>query len=163
MSRVYLGLGSNLGDRNRNLAEACRYLDESEGIRVIQVSPYHESKPVGGPVQDRFLNAAVEIETTLEPTELLERCLDIEREMGRRREVHWGPRVIDIDILTYQDRVIDSQNLTVPHPMMHLRRFVLEPLVEIAPDLVHATTGMTALTLLKNLAEGNGNKTETHQ
>ncbi len=163
MSRVYLGLGSNRGDRNRNLDEARRGLDDSEGIRLVRVSSYHETEPVGGPVQDRFLNAAVEIETTLEPDELLERCLGIEREMGHRREVRWGPRNIDIDILTFEDRVIDSQSLKIPHPMMHLRAFVLKPLVEIAPDLVHPTTGLTALTLWKNLAEGHGNKTEENR
>lgn len=164
MSRAYLSLGANMGDRKDSLDEAHRRLNDSPGISVIKVSAYYETDPVGGPPQEKFLNAAMEIETTLSPEALLKRCLEVEAAMGRRRGVHWGPRVIDIDILIYDGQVIDSPTLKVPHPMMHLRRFVLEPLVELAPGLLHPPSGRTVSQLLSDLpetsSEESGNETK---
>ena len=151
LPRAYLGLGSNLGDKHKHLDEARRQLEGSQGISVLKVSSYRQTEPVGGPPQDNFLNAAAEIETTLAPEKLLKRCLEIETTMGRRREARWGPRAIDIDILIYDMLVFDSLTLKIPHPLMHLRRFVLEPLSELAPDLLHPAKKMTMLQLLRNL------------
>ena len=159
MSVAYLGLGSNLDDRSENLERACRLLSQSEGIHVVKVSAFHETEPVGGPAQGKFLNAAVEVETSLEPRTLLERCLAVEEGMGRKRTERWGPRTIDIDILLYEERTVDEPGLKVPHPLMHLRRFVLGPLAEIAPGARHPGTGMTVLQMLKQLPEESGDET----
>ena len=146
--RAYLGLGANLGDRRRNIAEAVRRLEATPGIRVVRTSPLVETKPVGGPAQPDYLNAACEVDTTLSPRELLDAALAVERAIGRRRSVRWGPRVIDIDILLCDDLVVDAPDLRVPHPRMHERRFVLEPLDRIAPGARHPELGKTVRELL---------------
>jgi 2-amino-4-hydroxy-6-hydroxymethyldihydropteridine diphosphokinase len=132
---VFIGLGSNLGDRERNLLDAVRRLEE---IGLVRVSAFRDTDPVGVVDQPVFLNAVAELETELRPRELLARLLQIERELGRNREQEqrWGPRTIDLDLLLYGDEVIDEPGLTVPHPRVAERRFVLEPLHELAPDLV---------------------------
>ena len=130
---IYLGLGSNLGDRLAHLGRAVRELEE-RGVRVLRSSRVYETDPVGGPPQPEFLNAVLEVETELEPLELLGACLDLESVMGRVRGEPWGPRVIDIDLLTYGDREITEPGLTVPHPRMHQRAFVLVPLLELDAD-----------------------------
>ena len=163
MPRAYLGLGSNLGNRSENLDQACRLLDESEGISVVRVSSYRETEPVGGPEQGKFLNAAAEVQTSLTPQELLGTCQAVEAEMGRRRTVRWGPRIIDIDLLLYDGQVIDSPTLTVPHPLMHRRSFVLEPLAEIAPGVAHPTTGKTISELCADLSRESGNESEANR
>ena len=137
---AYLGLGSNLGDRRGNIDEAVRRLGETPGVTVTKVSSIYETKPVGGPEQPDFLNAACEVETQLQPRELLREAQRIEREMGRVRTVRWGPRNIDIDILLCGDVVIDGGDLTVPHPRLAEREFVLRPLAEIAPKVIHPVT-----------------------
>jgi 2-amino-4-hydroxy-6-hydroxymethyldihydropteridine diphosphokinase len=131
---AYLGLGANLGDRLGNLQRAADLLSKQPGVTVMRSSRVYETEPVGGPPQPPFLNAVLEISTELSPGELLWACGGIENEMGRVRVVHWGPRPIDIDILTYDDTTIDEVDLQVPHPRMHERGFVLAPLAELAED-----------------------------
>jgi 2-amino-4-hydroxy-6-hydroxymethyldihydropteridine diphosphokinase len=135
LTKAYIGLGSNLGDRRENLRRAIAELGE---LGTLRVSSIRETDPVGVTDQPRFLNAAVELETDLPPRELLDRLLAIERRVGRDRlhEERWGPRIIDLDLLLYADEVVEEPGLTVPHPRLHERRFVLEPLDELAPDLV---------------------------
>ncbi len=131
---AYLSIGSNIGDRLENLRQACRRL-ESSGLRLRAISSVYETEPVDVLEQDWFLNCAVAIETSLSPLALLDKIHEIERDLGRRREIPKGPRTIDIDILLYGDATLRSESLTLPHPGMLARRFVLEPLREIAPAL----------------------------
>ena len=135
MTKSYLGLGSNLGDRLANLLAAVSLLDAAEGVDVTRSSRVYETDPVGGPEnQPVFLNAVVEVDTSLEARALLETCLGVEEGMGRVRDERWGPRNIDIDVLTFGREEIDRDDLTVPHPRMHERLFVLAPLLELDPD-----------------------------
>jgi 2-amino-4-hydroxy-6-hydroxymethyldihydropteridine diphosphokinase len=140
---AYLGLGSNLGDRNWHLSEAIARMRANDRIRVRRVAPTYKTAPMYVTDQPEFLNTCVEIETTLGPHDLLEELLEIEKAMGRERQFANGPRIIDIDILFYQDQVIDEDGLIVPHPAMLERDFVLRPLADLAPDLVHPATGRT--------------------
>jgi 2-amino-4-hydroxy-6-hydroxymethyldihydropteridine diphosphokinase len=128
---AYVGLGSNLGDRAANLDAAVGALTETPGIRVVRSSSVYETSPVGGPEQEDFLNAVVEIETGLKPHELLRVLQKIERKLGRVRDERFGPRTIDLDLLTYSDHVVDEPDLQVPHPRMHERAFVVVPLGEL--------------------------------
>lgn len=140
--RAYVALGSNLGDRERNIREALRLLDQTNGTDVTKVSSMLDNPAVGGPEgSPRFLNAAAEVKTSLGPHELLDRLLAIEQQLGRTREIRWEPRIIDLDLLLYGDQVIRTPTLTVPHPLLHERPFVLGPLAEIAPDVVHPVQG----------------------
>ena len=133
--RIYLGLGSNLGDRLDTLQRAVDELNAHD-VRVLRSSRVYETEPVGGPPQGPFLNAVVEVATDIEPVDLLGLCLEIEQKLGRVRGEHWGPRTCDIDILTYGEREISEPVLTVPHPLMHERAFVLVPLLELEADPV---------------------------
>ncbi len=148
---VYLSLGSNLGERDANLKHALRMLDELPDTLLQNVSSILETEPWGYTRQPQFLNCAARIETTLSCNDLLAACQSIEKELGRERDIHWGPRVIDIDIVFYGDRVIQEEHLKVPHIHAHERRFVLEPLVEIDPDLLHPILKMTVAELLRRL------------
>jgi 2-amino-4-hydroxy-6-hydroxymethyldihydropteridine diphosphokinase len=132
---VYLSLGGNLGDPSASMATALRLLDADESTRVVAVSSLYRTPPWGKLDQPDFLNAAAEISTALAPRALLDLCLEAERKLKRVREERWGPRLIDIDILVFGDRVIHETGLEVPHPRMLERAFVLAPLAEIAPDL----------------------------
>jgi 2-amino-4-hydroxy-6-hydroxymethyldihydropteridine diphosphokinase len=132
---AYVGLGANLGPREITLLRAVDLLAETEGVEVQAVSQLRETEPVGVVEQPRFLNGAVVLDTSLSPRELLDRLLEIERELGRVRDVRWGPRVVDLDLLVYGDRQIDEPGLRVPHPRLHERRFALEPLAELDPEL----------------------------
>ena len=130
MSEAYLSLGSNMGDRLDNLRRAVELLDRpSEGVEVEQVSPVFETAPVGYKEQDDFLNICVRVRTDLEPLELLSVCQEIEQTLHRVRTIRWGPRTVDVDILTYDDIKISSQRLTIPHPRMEERGFVQVPLM----------------------------------
>ena len=130
---IYLGLGSNIGDRLGSLAGAVEALERRE-VRLVRSSRVYETDPVGGPPQPVYLNAVIEVETELEPRHLLRVCLEVENELGRVREERWGPRTMDIDILTYGDRDIFEADLVIPHPRMHERAFVLVPLLELDAD-----------------------------
>jgi 2-amino-4-hydroxy-6-hydroxymethyldihydropteridine diphosphokinase len=135
---AYIALGANLGDRRANIEIALEKLGQAPGIKVRSVSTLIENAAVGGPADSPpFLNGAAELETSLTASELLNTLLEIEKEIGRVRREKWGPRLIDLDLLLYGDQVISGAKLTVPHPLLHTRRFVLEPLVEIAPEVVH--------------------------
>jgi 2-amino-4-hydroxy-6-hydroxymethyldihydropteridine diphosphokinase len=132
---AFVGIGSNLGDREAHLRRAVELLSAEAGIVVVAVSEIRETAPVGPVAQGPFLNGAVRVETDLLPRELLERLLAIEGRMGRVRRERFGPRTIDLDLLVYGDETIDEPGLTVPHPRLHERRFALEPLAELAPGL----------------------------
>jgi 2-amino-4-hydroxy-6-hydroxymethyldihydropteridine diphosphokinase len=134
MTRAFLGLGSNLGDRRSHLRRAVNRLDD-----VVAVSPVYETAPVGGPEQGAFLNLVVELDTALDARGLLEVCAALEKEADRVREVRWGPRTLDVDVLWVDGQVVDEPDLQVPHPRMWTRRFVLAPLRDLAPDLVTDT------------------------
>ncbi|UXV42626.1 2-amino-4-hydroxy-6-hydroxymethyldihydropteridine diphosphokinase [Staphylococcus simulans] len=140
MTDVFLGLGSNVGDRENQLKEAICLLDEQSGIKVVKVSSFYETEPVGYVDQPDFLNLCVEIQTELSPKAVLERGLVIEQQLHRVRKERWGPRTLDIDILLYGDQIIEEQDLTIPHPRMTERAFVLIPLQEIAPNKVEPRT-----------------------
>lgn len=150
--RAFVGLGSNLGPREKNITAALGALETTRDIEVVRVSSLYETDAVGGPPgQGRFLNAVAELSTTLSADRLLSVCQRIEDSLGRKRELRWGPRTIDLDILLFDEEIHSTAELTIPHPMMHERRFVLEPLVEIAPDVVHPTLEHSARDLLTAL------------
>ena len=137
MTRAYVGLGANLGDRERTLRDAVDALGAEDGIGVVAVSTLRETDPVGVGDQPRFVNGVVALDTTLAARELLDRLLAIEQRFGRVRVLgEHGPRTLDLDLLLYGDEELDEPGLTVPHPRLHERRFVLEPLAELAPGLV---------------------------
>ncbi len=135
MTLAYLGVGANLGSREETLQRAVELLQEADGVDVVAVSQLRETEPVGVVDQPRFLNGAVAVETTRTPRELLDLLLGIERSLGRVREERWGPRTIDLDLLVYGSEVVDEPGLRVPHPHLHERRFALEPLAELDPQL----------------------------
>ena len=151
-SVVYLSLGSNLGDRDAQLLEAQARLS-AEG-RIVAASSFYETEPVEFTDQPWFLNYAVALETTTTPQDLMEAILRIEKEMGRQRLQNKGPRTIDIDILLFGDTILDSPQLTIPHPAMHHRRFVLEPLAEIASEVLHPVLKKTIRELRDVLPTG---------
>jgi 2-amino-4-hydroxy-6-hydroxymethyldihydropteridine diphosphokinase len=142
VTRAYVGLGANIGDRERTLREAVDALGAEEGIEVAAVSTLRETDPVGAGVQPRFLNGVAALETSLGARELLDRLFAVEQRFGRVRfPGEHGPRTLDLDLLLYGDETIDEPGLAVPHPRMHERRFVLEPLAELAPGLVVSGRG----------------------
>lgn len=151
---VYLGLGSNMGNRQDNLDRALDFL--SQRLRVEQVSPVYDTEPVGNTDQPRFLNQVCQVYTRLAPAELLILAKGIESKLGRVSSKSNAPRPIDIDILFYGDQVIETPELVIPHPRLAERAFVLIPLAEIAPDLVHPVTGKTIKELLTGVTEAQG-------
>lgn len=131
MVACYLGIGSNLGNRRENIKKALDYLKRTPGIKIDKCSRIYETKPVGGPSQGKFLNAAIKIKTSLTPQSLLKALKKIEKDLGRKQTVRFGPREIDLDILFYGNRIIKKRNLIIPHPRMFEREFVIRPLSEI--------------------------------
>ncbi|NCO67173.1 MAG: 2-amino-4-hydroxy-6-hydroxymethyldihydropteridine diphosphokinase [Nitrospirae bacterium CG_4_10_14_0_8_um_filter_41_23] len=150
MSVVYIGIGSNLGNRQENCLRAIELLQE-KGIIVTKRSSLYETEPWGVKDQPLFINMAIEIETGLKPEELLRMLKDTEREMGRKDSSKWGPRIIDLDILLFDNIVLNNKNLKIPHPLMHERDFVLRPLCEIAPDIKHPLLKLSIGDLLQQL------------
>jgi len=149
LATAYLSLGSNLGDRLHFLKRAIKKIEESDKVSIKMISSVYETEPVGCENQSWFLNLALEIKTSFDPFPLLEHLLAMEDQMGRKREEKWDPRNIDIDLLLYDNRIVDSDRLTIPHPRMHERRFVLIPLAQIASQLLHPLLKKTVEELLE--------------
>ena len=149
--KVLIGIGSNLGSPQENCKKAISLLYELESINILKQSSLYQSEPIGKKNQPWFVNAAIEIQTTLNPESLLKTLLNIEQQMGRTRSEKWGPRIIDLDILDYEGRMINSKSLTLPHPEMLNRRFVLEPLSEISSSAIHPVKKKSIKSLLNEL------------
>ena len=147
--QAFIGVGSNEGDRLARISAAVQALGRTPGVRLAQMATISETEPVGGPPQGPYLNTVVELDTRLTPHELLAALQGIERRLGRAPSaVRWAPRPIDLDLLLYQDQVIHDERLVIPHPRMHERRFVLEPLAQLAPDVLHPVLKQTIAELL---------------
>ena len=140
---AYLGLGTNLGDREANLRKALGLLPAESGLRLLRCSRIYETEPWGVAEQPAFLNSVAEVATTLAPERLLGVCKDVEERMGRQPGIRWGPRLIDVDILLYGNQVVRLPHLEIPHPRLHLRAFALAPLAELAAATVHPSLGKT--------------------
>ena len=149
---AYIGLGSNLGDRAKMIIHATMLIDDLPGIQVVKISQLIETSPVGGPPdQNDYLNGVAELICTVSARQLLDQLLKVETQMGRQRKEKWGPRCLDLDLLLFGDEIIDEPHLKVPHPLMQKRGFVMIPLCEIAPDLIHPVLGSTMRQILNML------------
>ena len=152
MAIVYIGLGSNLGRKKANIRRAVKLLNKKRDIKILKVSSSYETEPVGYVKQDWFVNACLKAETNLSPRQLLNTLKDIEKKLKRKKRfIRWGPRTIDLDILLYDNLRLKTKDLVIPHPEMHKRAFVLIPLIELEPNLIHPTKRKSILELLANL------------
>ena len=151
MAAVYIAMGSNMGKRVATLELARKQLAEAGSLVLTGSSPYYETEPEGLLDQPHFVNSVLRVKPDLPPGELLQRLQGIERALGRQRGIRWGPRTIDLDILLYDDIIVKEETLEIPHPRMHERRFVLEPLCDIAPEVRHPLLRKTARELLRGL------------
>jgi 2-amino-4-hydroxy-6-hydroxymethyldihydropteridine diphosphokinase len=155
-SNAFLSLGTNIEDRYQYLKEPIQLLHVDQFMHVTDISSIYETEPVGYTNQGNFLNIVVKIKTNYSPDELLLRCQSIEQSLGRKREIRWGPRTIDLDILLYNQDNIEADNLSIPHPRMHERAFVLIPLLEIEPNIKLPTMDIPLTSLLENMPEKEG-------
>lgn len=152
MNTAYLGIGSNLGDRARYIKEALEKLGNTKGIKASRISSIYETEPEGGPLgQGKYLNGVVEIKTSLSPEELLFECKNIEKDLGRKKILKDGPREIDLDVLLYDDLILNEADLVIPHPRMHKRAFALKGLVELVPDKIHPVLGESVMKIYEDL------------
>ncbi len=148
---AYIGIGSNLEDKRHNCLTAVERVEQIPGSALTGRSDWYLTRPIGVKGQDWYVNGVVSISTKIPPRDLLGRLLAIESDMGRVRRKRWESRIIDLDILLYGHEIIKEEDLTVPHPLMHLRKFVLVPLVQLAPDLIHPSLGVTIAELLRRM------------
>jgi 2-amino-4-hydroxy-6-hydroxymethyldihydropteridine diphosphokinase len=153
MTKAYIGIGSNIGNSHHNCLDAVKRIGLIPGCDLKRLSNLFLTEPIGVEGQDWYINGVAEIETGILPHDLLKYLLGIESDMGRVRKEKWESRVIDLDILIYGEEVINDENLKVPHPFMHERRFVMSPISELAPDLIHPVIGKTMTELLKEIPE----------
>ncbi|MCX7883755.1 MAG: 2-amino-4-hydroxy-6-hydroxymethyldihydropteridine diphosphokinase [Caloramator sp.] len=159
MNKVYVAFGTNMGDKNKNIEKAIEMMKD-RGLKVIKISQVYKTEPYGYTAQPEFLNGVLEAITSLDAVDVLKTLLEIEKDMGRVREFKWGPRIIDLDILFFNDDVIDEKDLKVPHPDMQNREFVLKPLCEIAPDFIHPVLKKSIKNMLLELNLKNKQKWE---
>jgi 2-amino-4-hydroxy-6-hydroxymethyldihydropteridine diphosphokinase len=152
MVEAFVGLGSNLGNRKKNIDNSLRLLSGRQGIGLIERASYYETEPVG-PTQPWFINTAIKIETNSPPEEILTACKEIEKRIGRVDSLKWGPRLVDLDLLLVDGYVLDNRDLKLPHPQMEERRFVLLPLLELEPNLIHPKLETPLKKLLPKLEE----------
>jgi 2-amino-4-hydroxy-6-hydroxymethyldihydropteridine diphosphokinase len=153
MKTAYIGIGSNVGESQRNCREAIDRIGALDECRIISVSSFYLTEPVGVKAQEWYVNGAVSMSTALSAQDLLKALLQVERDMGRVRIEKWGPRVIDLDLLLYCDDLLDDELIKVPHPLMHLRKFVMAPMTELAPELIHPALGKTMAELYGEIEE----------
>lgn len=151
---AYIGIGSNLGNKLKNCLQAIDIISKIDGCRLAGQSRFYRTEPVAVEGQEWYINGAVSLEADISARNLLERLQHIEVDMGRPEHRKWDPRIIDLDLLLFGSDIIEEENLAVPHPLMHLRRFVLIPMTQLAPDLVHPVLGKTMIELLDEIHEG---------
>jgi len=151
LSFVFIGFGSNLDNPINQCLSAIKHIQSFPETDVIQVSPFYHTEPFGPVIQPWFINGVIQISTNLEPFRLLLLCQEIEHNQSRTRSLKWEPRTIDLDILYWEDRIVVSRQLTIPHQWMHLRRFVLRPFADIDPEIAHPLSGITIKNLLSRL------------